>query len=268
MTIVVGVATPEGLVLASDSRMTSVGDDGRHRIVSDSAQKVFRVGDMGVASFGAAMISGETIGGLMDQFAAQVEGEQLRTLDFATRLRDFYTEEFQATDEGRAWDAAKEGYPIGFLVGGYDEDGIGHIRSVLVPGLDIDPDLSAKTTTGGMYWQGQRDVVNRLLFGYDNERVQQSGVEVPDDLQEVLNDLGYVRNPCGHNPGRAELRRILGPYDRRHAPLQRRHVRVPEGGAGLWRAAQLLAIERRGATWIAELKPSTPTRPGRGEEES
>jgi hypothetical protein len=47
MTIIVGITTPDGIILASDSRMTRSLDDG-YRILSDSSQKVFEDGGYGV----------------------------------------------------------------------------------------------------------------------------------------------------------------------------------------------------------------------------
>lgn len=70
MTIVVGAASPDGIVLAADSR-TTLSDGVRHRISTDSAEKVFELNDsFGVATYGMAVIGKQTITGLMDQFVA------------------------------------------------------------------------------------------------------------------------------------------------------------------------------------------------------
>src|SRR4051794_8524288 len=72
MTIVVGVAAPDGLVLAADSRTTRVVDQ-RYRISSDAAHKVFALcGRFGVATYGAAFIGTNTIAGEMDEFVAEL----------------------------------------------------------------------------------------------------------------------------------------------------------------------------------------------------
>jgi 20S proteasome alpha/beta subunit len=72
MTILVGITTPDGVVLGSDSRTTMLGADGR-RILSDSAQKLFEVGPFAVATAGWAFIGEDAIPGLMDQFLAQLD---------------------------------------------------------------------------------------------------------------------------------------------------------------------------------------------------
>jgi 20S proteasome alpha/beta subunit len=49
VTVVVGVAAPDGVVLAADSRTTSfpdgMGDQARYRIITDTADKLFTIRD-------------------------------------------------------------------------------------------------------------------------------------------------------------------------------------------------------------------------------
>jgi Proteasome subunit len=93
MTIIVGVASPDGVVLASDSRTTSTEGD-RYRIRSDTAQKVFAVDRrFGVATCGIAFIGADTIAGVMDRFLAQEDVGAERTIDeFVGALRRFFTD--------------------------------------------------------------------------------------------------------------------------------------------------------------------------------
>ena len=96
MTIIVGITTPDGVVLASESRTTQ-SHEGGHRILSDSAQKVFEIGRFGVATTGAAFIAGNTIAGLMDQFQAQLDEADSRDIDaFTAALGTFFDSRFVA----------------------------------------------------------------------------------------------------------------------------------------------------------------------------
>src|SRR3954452_21774158 len=136
MTVVVGITTPDGIILASDSRMTRVAGDG-YRILIDSSQKVFEVGGYGVAMAGLAFIADHTIAGLMDQFLAQVTDDDRKTVDtFAHALGAFFDRRFAAwfEDAGETYDVAERGFQILFFVAGYDDKGIGHIRQILIPG--------------------------------------------------------------------------------------------------------------------------------------
>ena len=269
MTIVVGVGTSEGLVLAGDSRTTTAySDTQRHRIASDYAQKLFQVKGMGVATFGWAFLERDTIAGVMDQFTAQVSGEvaDMNVEEFATALGDFFDERFDQhlAAEGGSWDSDTQGFPLGFLVAGYDPDGVGYIVEVLIPGGQIS-EYKASTTEGGMMWRGQTDVINRLIKGIDGAELLKLGIEVPDDLAKELGKLEYwTMSPITLQDGidftsflvctTIDMQRFS---DGTHGS--------PGSIPGCGGPVQILAVERRGATWIRPLTLATPSRPGLAE---
>src|ERR1700752_637728 len=192
MTIVVGVAAPEGRVLAGDSRATIVDDNERHRIASDSVQKVFKVGRFGVADYGALLIGNETVAGLMDQFTATTEDDPPESADsLAAGLQEFFSSKLNAAlDE--PWDVDSQSIALGFLVCGYDGEGIGHLHHVTVPASGSEVDVT--TATGGMLWQGQGDAINRLIYGFDAARLANAEVEFSEEAQEALTSLTYRLN--------------------------------------------------------------------------
>jgi 20S proteasome alpha/beta subunit len=166
MTIIVGITTPDGVILASDSRLTRETGDG-YRTMSDSSQKVFEVGGYGVAMAGLAFIADHTIAGLMDQFVAQVSDDDRKTVDtFADALGAFFDRRFAAWFEGagETYDVEKSGYQILFFVAGYNDAGVGHIRQVLIPGADRG-DESPDTTDPETIRGGRTEVIDRLLHG-------------------------------------------------------------------------------------------------------
>jgi hypothetical protein len=183
MTIIVGITTPDGVVLASDSRTTQ-SDAGGHRIISDSAQKVFEIGPFGVATAGLAFIGGNTIAGRMDQFLAQLGDEDPRDVEaFADALGLFFHSRFtsEAEAEGVTWDTDVSGFPLTFLVAGYDINGIGHIHEVKVPGPERG-EYSPNTVDTGTLWRGQTDVITRMLKGVDL-----AGLPLPvDELSDTI----------------------------------------------------------------------------------
>jgi 20S proteasome alpha/beta subunit len=130
MTIIVGIASPDGIVLASDSRITSTVGEA-HRIRSDSAQKVFAIEErFGVATSGLAFIADDTIAGVMDRFLAQLDEEKAGDIDaFADALGTFFDGSFTewVDSMGETWDVEQSGHALHFLVSGYDEEGVGHI---------------------------------------------------------------------------------------------------------------------------------------------
>lgn len=195
MTIVVGIATPDGLVLAADSRTTRE-EEGRTRIASDSAQKIFRLcdGAFGVACYGVALFQEKTVAGHMDEFEANLKAAPDNVEKVAQLLGDFFQtcllEAFVAA--GTPW-LPEMGPQLGFQVAGYTVDGVGHLIDVRVPGdggaLVVQTGIA--TTNIGIYPQGQDDVISRLLAGVDSDALAGSGVEVPEDVSEALAGLEY-----------------------------------------------------------------------------
>lgn len=260
MTIVVGVATSEGLVLGADSRSTyDMGD--HHRIASDYAQKLFTVGHMGVATFGNAFVGDDTIAGLMDQFAAQVGEDGKNVHDFVEALGSFFSERLldQYAAEKRDWDPDVDGWPLGFLVAGYDPDGIGHIKGVNIPEPEADPELTADTTRGGTMWRGQTDVIGRLIKGVDTPRLDAIGVDANPVLRDRLERLEYqLLSPITIQDGIDWVAFLV----RTTIDMQRFSdgtVDQPRAIPGCGGALQLLAVERSGPSWVSRLTLTAPT---------
>jgi hypothetical protein len=199
VTIVVGVAAPDGMILAADSRTTLGWENGRHRIASDSAQKVFPLeGGVGVATFGDSFIGFRTLAGLMDDFVAQLPSDVPRTCDaISAALAAFFCERFMedSTQELLEWvEANPEQDRIGFLVAGYDPDGIGRIREIGIPSgsvADFAPD-EISTAGRGVLWRGQTDVIRRLIRGMDIDMFVHLGHELPAEAWEQIGGLQYV----------------------------------------------------------------------------
>jgi hypothetical protein len=198
MTVVVGVAAPDGIVLAADSRTTNfpdgMGDQARYRIITDTADKLFTIRDrFAVATYGDALIGPKTIAGLMDEFIASVEPEPPNDIGKLTEiLGGFFHERYE-----EAYNAAEEPLPedaparVGFLVAGYDSDGIGHIHEVFAPGpiVNHEPDLT--TAIGGACWRGQTDVINRLVAGVDWSALAAQDEQLSEADIGKLNGLEY-----------------------------------------------------------------------------
>jgi hypothetical protein len=194
MTIVVGVATPDGLVLAADSRTTMFPDgSSRSRVASDSADKVFGIcGRFGVATYGDAFVGGQTIAGLMTEFVAQLSSPPADVEALATNLGAFFGERYTRWREDIGEPVAPdEGARLGFIVGGYDEHGIGHFHEVTIPGPEVSRS-EINTTTGGLIPRGQNDVIDRLIRGVDLQVLAGLGVDVPDQVADALAKLHYV----------------------------------------------------------------------------
>ena len=116
-----------------------------------------------------------------------------RSVDaFADALGAFFDARFKAwlKAEDEAWDTAGRGFPLLFFVAGYDGEGIGHIREVLIPGPERgeqSPDTTLPDTIRG----GQTDVIDRLLNGIDWDKAALLKDEISDEIAERLQSLTY-----------------------------------------------------------------------------
>jgi hypothetical protein len=266
MTIVVAVATPEGLVLGADSRST-YEMEGRHRIASDFTQKVFTVGNMGVATFGIAFIGADTIAGVMDQFAAQQDVESMNVHDFAAALGKFFSDRLnsQLAKEGKEIDVEADGWPLGFLVAGYDDQGVGHIKEINIPNGNPDETVAVETTGGGAMWRGWTDVIGRLIKGIDLLRIEALDLELTEGLLREIRRLEYrPMIPTTIQDGidyAAFLVRTTIDMQRFSDGTALDPGAIPNCGGPL----QLLAIERSGPKWVANLTLTAPSYSGHGE---
>jgi len=272
MTVVVGVAAPDGIVLAADSRTTSfpagAAPDARHRIASDSTDKVFTIGDrFAVATYGDTFIGFKTIGGLMDEFIAQIRDEPPEDIDsFTARLGTFFHERYAAflVEIGEEIDANDESVRIGFLVAGYDSEGIGHLKEVFVPGARIGP-VDITTALTGLAPRGQTDVIDRLLAGVDWTALGSHARSFPQEVVEALSSIEYeIMFPITLQDA-IDLATFL---IRTTIDMQRFSDGVKNGGGGVpgcGGETRVVAVKRTDVEWVSRSALSVPSRIGRAE---
>lgn len=166
MTVAIGVAVSEALVLAADSRTTYGNFKGFPRIASDCTNKICRLTDrVGVATAGWAMLSSRTVHSLAVEFASTrntsetIEDVLPEFLNYFEHLYDRHTQAGidKPVDPGMC--------AIKFIIAGYDTQGVGRLKLCDIPGrrcIDI-----CSTARPGPVWIGQTDVICRLVNGYD-----------------------------------------------------------------------------------------------------
>jgi hypothetical protein len=276
VTIVVAVAAPDGIVLAADSRST-LFEDQHHRIASDGAVKLFTIGDrVGVATFGTSFIDHQTIAGVMDEFVSSLQkpkdlgvGSRVRKAlsppenyevsYVAQRLAKFFDQRLQ-----EAKDVFEEDeIALGFLVAGYDADGIGRIIEILLPNAS-DSEM-ATTATRGFVHRGQSDVADRLLFGVDAVLLADLGVEVPDEIDLALKRLAYkVMHPLSMQDAIDFATFIV----RTTIDMQRFSDgtgAMPNSIPGCGGPVRVLAVNRQQTSWIADPALTVVARAGLAE---
>lgn len=103
MSLGINTTTPEGIVLAADSRQSYRNQKGMTRIGSDSASKVFKINDRaGLIVAGLAFLPEngvlKNISRFVEEFKKSIETEKITILETAQKLKDFFEEKYQYRD--------------------------------------------------------------------------------------------------------------------------------------------------------------------------
>jgi len=164
-TVVVGIVLSDGLVLAADSRltMTTPGSIASYKVVSDSANKLFEVGRNAIAAFGHAVVLNRSITSIVSDFRIQWDQTQGGDIDeLAKKFPDYFGKLY---DQQTA--TTKTLGTIGFMLVGYDRQGVGKLVFLTYP-AQREPSILFNThDKQGAHWAGQIDVISRLILGYD-----------------------------------------------------------------------------------------------------
>src|SRR3989344_3136294 len=156
MSLAINITTPEGIVLAADSRQSYRNQKGVARIGSDSASKLFLINNrVAVAVTGPAFLleNGvpKNISKFIEQFRREVMVDQLTIKDVADKLSDLFDNKFDwreqldklpdqikenFTKQGfEIIEIKKEEYNVRFKIKDKDEkikDGIGGIDGIVL----------------------------------------------------------------------------------------------------------------------------------------
>jgi len=104
MSLCINTTTPEGIVLAADSRQSYRNKKGMGRIGSDSATKVFRIKErVGITVAGLAFLPedgiAKNISRFIEEFRQSIATEDLTVYEIAEKLNTFFSEKYKYKDE-------------------------------------------------------------------------------------------------------------------------------------------------------------------------
>ena len=171
MSLGIVVKGPEGLVLAADSRLTltlqyPAGANQVSVPVSfDNARKIVNFVSphnwFGAITFGAAAIGLRTA----SSFAPEIQSilpQTRQTVDqYAQLLSNFFAAQWTASIP-----ANYQGLPMNFIVAGYnDGEAYGRVYTFDIPSAPTPQEMNPNDF--GITWGGQRELVDRLMRGYD-----------------------------------------------------------------------------------------------------
>ena len=202
MTLITEVATGDGIVMASDSRTTRAITGKPTRVASDFTHKLFEVGSFAVATSGYAHISDRNIASHIADFVSVFEGGGKSPEEGSTELADFMLGRLEGHFAAELYPRPSEGTnALVFFIAGFN-GAAGELREIALPSKSMQ--LFHTTTTGGLAWLGQRDVVDRIIKGVDPD----IGSRIAGDpalvaalatLQPSLDGLEYVIAPLQMN---------------------------------------------------------------------
>jgi len=202
MSLCISVVTPEGIVMAGESRQTQVVGNV-NRIGTDSAIKVFDLTDTVLASTAGwaflqpqAASMARNISSLIEEFKTTIPtGSSVQAI---AALLWFY---FNTIYQEHIVHFPATALPVGqiavsFVVAGYDSGSrLGTLFSVEVPSAAA-PTAAVRTTDSpGPWWIGQTDVAARIINGYDFRALNLAFVQAANQngaAKTQLDGLSYA----------------------------------------------------------------------------
>lgn len=221
-TLNITVVTNEGVVLAADSRVIYQNEKGDYRIATDSAFKVFQIGQRaGLVSAGKTNIGDMSLATLLNRFKDErridrdselpvdlisnqlvgflKEEHEVAKERIGKRLEEINSEISSQVDEEtrKLLDGERRALQrqidelrstMGLIVSGYDNREIRRVYQVIVSDQEsFIGELGTVEPT--VFWDGQTDVVSRLILGFDPVLLKEATGLRQDD--EVLDRLEY-----------------------------------------------------------------------------
>ena len=204
MSLGIAIKGPEGVVIAADSRVTLVaeGQGGRLPVTFDNATKLLSFAKphnwIGVVTYGQALIGRRTAHSFLPEFesklVANYKDQRLSVATFAKELSDFFAEQWRIDNM-----PVGIGTPMIFLVAGFDEnEPYGRVFEIDVP-TRTDP-IEHHSAPGefGVVWGGQREIVDRLIKGYDQQLptlIARNLGLAPEQAQKLQQIMDLVQLP-------------------------------------------------------------------------
>ena len=196
-TAVVALAVSDGLVLAADSRLTLQYPKvfPGYKIASDSANKLFSIGRVAMATYGEAFVLGRSINSFVSEFQASLGDTKPDVNDTAKRFAEFFGKYYDQSVSGKE---PSDRPAIGFILEGYDSTGTGIILQLEFPSTRVALRNGHNTRDSqGATWFGQTDVIQRLVKGRDPSLLSlPTVVELPlekrSQLSSEVQGMEYV----------------------------------------------------------------------------
>jgi hypothetical protein len=177
MSLGIVIKAPEGLVLAAESRLTLTAQPPNQppiHVNFDNATKLLSFTEpnavVGVVTYGQAAIGLRTAQSFVPAFEAELAADageenqkRLSISEFAEKFSTFFLRQWQAV-----MPQEYQGPNMTFVVAGFDEgDAYGQVYLIDIPREPAPKGQHLSIEEFGITWGGQREIVDRLVQGYD-----------------------------------------------------------------------------------------------------
>jgi len=172
MSLGIVIKAPEGLVLAAESRLTLTAQTPNApplHVNFDNATKLLSFAkpntSVGVVTYGQAAIGLRTAQSFIPEFEGKLaeDARRLPILEFAQQFSEFYMQQWNA-----AMPADYSGPNMTFVVAGFDDgEPYGKVFIIEIPSIPNPVAQQAGVGEFGITWGGQREIVDRLIQGFD-----------------------------------------------------------------------------------------------------
>jgi hypothetical protein len=195
---------PEGIVLAADSRLTITAQLNNQPPIHtsfDNATKLLSFESdchqhVEAVTYGQAAIGLRTAHSYMPEFEQSLPNKRFTISEYSTKLSDFFLEQWRAWQD--AIHSQYSGPDMTFVVSGFNEDdSYGTTYLFEIPSAPI-PRQQNGNNDFGIVWGGQRDVVDRILQGYDQQLLVYA-TEALNLTQEAILQLREALYPLTMN---------------------------------------------------------------------
>ena len=108
----------------------------------------------------------------------------------------FFTKHFKEYLESSGQTLPAGTRPVGFLVVGYDREGVGRIRQLRIPSparKSVER-LDVSTLDRGALWRGETSYVRRLIEGVDWDELKKAGVSMSSKVKDDINKQTLLLN--------------------------------------------------------------------------
>lgn len=202
MSFCTSALVPEGIVVAGDSRQTSIVG-GINRVATDSGVKVFQLSNTVLAATAGWAFLKPADSNLWRSISSHIEDfkpaiqPNSTVQSIAEQLWNYFTARYNDhTTQNKNTAVQQDQSAFSFVVAGYDPGTrAGKIFHVSIP-TQAAPHKPVRTLNDpGAWWIGQTDVVSRIILGRDSRIESLPLVQAAKEagtLFQQLNPLNYV----------------------------------------------------------------------------